>query len=144
MSEPGKRIARSADSKGHCQLYSNHVSGVYTGTVSNAITVSKFMSPEAARKLIHVTSLAAEYHDIDKLTDDNQDALGDKSHVGRLPDKHFGAGVYLVRECHEAALLIAAHHLCLSSPSVYDEIELQEQDLERISMILNRHREEME
>ncbi len=59
-----------------------------------------------------ILELAAEYHDLGKLIDENQDVLSGKKQAARLPVSHADAGVaYLFgQDTLLSALLVYAHH----------------------------------
>ncbi|KAF0189586.1 MAG: CRISPR-associated HD domain-containing [Desulfobulbaceae bacterium] len=59
-----------------------------------------------------ILELAAEYHDLGKLVDENQRVLAGETQAGRLPIPHADAGVAHLIHCDAwfSALLVFAHH----------------------------------
>ncbi len=68
-----------------------------------------------AATIIRIIELAAEYHDLGKLFDENQDVLSGKKQASRLPVSHADAGVaYLLgQDILLPALFVYAHHVGL-------------------------------
>ncbi|MDR0536120.1 MAG: CRISPR-associated endonuclease Cas3'' [Puniceicoccales bacterium] len=70
-----------------------------------------------------VLALAAEYHDLGKLDDENQRVLASPDNAGHLPIPHSDAGVAHLLACSEmlAALFVFSHHTRLPD---YVEIDM--------------------
>jgi CRISPR-associated endonuclease/helicase Cas3 len=71
-----------------------------------------------------ILELAAEYHDLGKLFDENQDVLSGKKQAARLPLSHADAGVAYLLEQNTllSALFVYAHHAGLPD---YGEINIR-------------------
>ncbi|MDO5673851.1 MAG: DEAD/DEAH box helicase [bacterium] len=108
-------LARSAaNEKTPSQSYLNHIWHVLVRGRCYLRKVLLYARGWDAKTVKRVYELAAEYHDLGKLDDDNQKTLAlpwDKR-VARLPLPHEDAGVsYLMsQEYYQSMLLVFAHH----------------------------------
>lgn len=105
-------LARSAARGRRAQTYREHVEGVMRRATGHVQEIRRF-SQGKAREWLDEPSLfqAAEYHDLGKLDEGNQQVL-QTSDSQPLPYCHRDAGAALLGQTDEtAALLIHAHHL---------------------------------
>ena len=93
-----------------------------------------------------IMELAAEYHDLGKLFDENQDVLSGKKQATRLPVSHADAGVaYLLeQDILLSALLVYAHHGGLPDYGDINTRGLRNKRIEQrvnqaLSELLSRH-----
>ena len=104
------------------QDYAKHVAAVVKGAASNAEAASEYSSTFGTL-LQAATRIAAEFHDLGKLDDENQRVL--RSDHSRLPINHVDAGVAHIfcegidQVRQAAALLVYAHHVGL--PALQEE-----------------------
>lgn len=100
------------------QEYHEHVSNVVGAAAEKAVNVARY-SPTYGELLRSAVRIAAEFHDLSKLDEQNQQVF--KTGRGRLPVSHVDAGVAHVlsgsidRLQQAAAVLIYAHHVGLPS-----------------------------
>lgn len=104
--------ARSESEKAVRQPYSEHVQHVLDRGLcylSKVLLYTKGWESEVIRRIFE---LAAEYHDLGKLDDENQEVLAGAKKASRLPMPHADAGVahLLALDTPISALLIFAHH----------------------------------
>jgi len=94
------------------QSYLDHVLHVSVRSRSYLRKVLLYARTWDASTVRRILELAAEYHDLGKLVDENQSVLAGKSHARRLPVAHSDAGVanLIGREAWLSALLVYAHH----------------------------------
>lgn len=107
-------LARSASEKQPPQTYRDHVQHVLEhgkGYLSNALHYARGLDNPT---LLRILELAAEYHDLGKLDDANQDTLSGKIKRAHLPLPHADAGTTHLTTLGDAvwfsALLVYAHH----------------------------------
>ena len=107
-------FAHSADPKRgiSAQDYAAHIGGVVTHASKAANEAARYSSfdGELLRKIV---PLAAEFHDLGKLDEDNQAVLSGKCTARKLPVQHTDAGTaYLIDKLQEVsgAALIRSHH----------------------------------
>lgn len=104
------------------QAYSDHVANVVCHAIQNATDAGQF-SPNYGGLLQAAVRVAAEFHDLGKLDDENQEVL--RSGRGKLPLNHVDAAVaHLLDGSPSSVSLIAAmsvfaHHIGL--PSIAEE-----------------------
>ena len=106
-------LARSAPSRDvPPQSYLNHVLHVLVRSRCYLRKVLLYARGWDAATLRRILELAAEYHDLGKLVDENQNVLAGITRAGRLPIPHADAGVaHLIdQEAWLSALLVYAHH----------------------------------
>lgn len=106
-------LARSApDNVVPPQSYLNHVLHVLVRSRCYLRKVLFYVRAWDTPTSRRILELAAEYHDLGKLVDENQDVLAGVTRAGRLPVSHADAGVaHLIgREAWLSALLVYAHH----------------------------------
>jgi CRISPR-associated endonuclease/helicase Cas3 len=96
------------------QSYAAHVGGVVSRAVKAAEEASKY-SVLNKELLNVVVRRAAEYHDLGKLDDENQEVLSGKRHAAHLPVQHTDAGTAFLKENGSAldAVLVRSHHIGL-------------------------------
>lgn len=93
------------------QSYLNHVLHVLVRSRCYLRKVLLYAPGWDAAYVRRILELAAEYHDLGKLDDENQDVLAGKTRASRLPIPHADAGVaHLLGQDTWSALLIYAHH----------------------------------
>lgn len=104
--------ARSASETAPCQPYSEHVLHVLERGLCYLRKVLHYAKDWDAEAIRRIFELAAEYHDLGKLDDENQNVLGGEKKASRLPIPHADAGVahLLAQDAFTSALLIFAHH----------------------------------
>lgn len=106
-------LARSAPSRDvPAQRYLEHVLHVLVRSrcyLRKVLLYARKWDGDAVRRILE---LAAEYHDLGKLDDENQSVLAGETRVGRLPIPHADAGVaWLIgQDAWNSALLVYAHH----------------------------------
>ena len=97
------------------QDYSAHRGGVVRLASKAAAGVAQFASRDG-EVLKTVLRLAAEYHDLGKLDDENQEVLSGKRKAKHLPVQHTDAGTaYLLNTFRAApsAAIVSYHHIGL-------------------------------
>lgn len=106
-------LAHSARNGKPPQAYRDHVSGVVGSAYSNVREIIPFVAKEKAGGYLQIVADAANYHDLGKLAQDNQDVLSGKMKSSRLPIEHRDAGVKLLMGTSfesPSATLVYAHH----------------------------------
>ncbi|MEN6490235.1 MAG: HD domain-containing protein, partial [Smithella sp.] len=103
------------------QEYVTHVDGVIRRASEAAEKAASYSTSDGdlLRKLVRQ---AAEYHDLGKLDNENQDVLSGKLKANKLPVQHTDAGTaYLLDSLKAApsAALVRSHHIGL--PDFVDE-----------------------
>jgi len=116
--------ARSGTETAPCQTYLNHVLHVL---VRGRCYLSKILyyTPDWDCKTVtRIYELAAEYHDLGKLDEKNQEILSGEKEAKRLPLPHADAGVaYLLsKEAATSALLVYSHHAGLPDCNNIDDM----------------------
>ena len=123
-------LAHSARDGVPAQSYVNHVSHVTAGAVANARAAAckadgrPNCSPQEAAALMQCAAYAGAYHDLGKLSRDNQEALHEIDGRKRLPTNHVDAGVAALLKFPDnagmiPALMVYSHHRGL--PSLMEE-----------------------
>ena len=123
-------LAHSARDGVPAQPYVNHVSNVTAGAVANAKAAaykadgSPNCSRQDAATLVQCVSYAGAYHDLGKLSQDNQELLHEIDGRGILPTNHVDAGAAALLKLPDnagvvPALLVYSHHRGL--PSLMEE-----------------------
>jgi len=110
-----KPLAHSANPESgvRAQPYAEHVANVIDRADKSAREVAKYAPKHGERLLLEAVCLAAEFHDLGKLHDDNQEVLA-SSTKKRLPLNHVDAGVaHLIQKNLLSAALVYAHHIGL-------------------------------
>ncbi len=133
-------FAHSADSKRGvpAQDYAAHIGGVVTHSSKAADEAARYASSDGdlLRKIV---PLAAEFHDLGKLDEDNQAVLSGKCTARKLPVQHTDAGTaYLLNELQIAtgAVLVRSHHIGL--PDFVEEQNKTEESVLRDDNVLDR------
>lgn len=108
-------VAHSADKKRSIseQSYAAHVGGVVTLSMKAAKAASQYAIQDGIL-LEDVVQKSAEFHDLGKLDEDNQQVLSGKRKAKSLPVQHAEAGTaYLLNEQNNAiaATLVRSHHI---------------------------------
>jgi phosphate starvation-inducible protein PhoH len=116
-------FAHSADQKRGipAQDYATHIGGVINRACKAADEASRYASHDG-ELLRNAVSLAAEFHDLGKLDDENQEVLSGKRKAKKLPIQHTDAGTaYLLDmlQVTSGAALVRSHHIGL--PDFVDE-----------------------
>ncbi len=105
------------------QTYLEHVFHVLVRSRCYLRKVLHYARDWNAEVIRRTLELAAEYHDLGKLNNENQCVLSGEKKAKRLPVSHADAGVAcLIEDVCSAALLIYAHHAGLPD---YSEISLR-------------------
>ncbi len=140
------------------QGYNEHISEVVRRALDFSTKVE--LHTDFRGRFKSIVFAAAEYHDLGKIDEANQDVLH-KEKGGSLPVDHWDAGTaHLLREkSFPSALCVFSHHIGL--PSIYKEKSLKEYQFrvrdyakndektireisdENLEMYLNRHRTEV-
>jgi CRISPR-associated endonuclease/helicase Cas3 len=98
------------------QPYVEHVCNVVDQAFRNACECAKYFRGDGER-IMKAVRIAAEFHDLGKLDQDNQKVLASSKGKGELPINHVDAGVaHLFRPENSdaiAAALVYAHHIGL-------------------------------
>jgi len=104
--------ARSASETAPRQPYPEHVLHVLDRGQSYLDKALHFTPNWDTNAIRRILELAAEYHDIGKLDDENQYVLAGDIKASRLPIPHADAGVahLLAQDAFTSALLVFAHH----------------------------------
>lgn len=108
-----KYFARSAASdNAPPQSYLEHVLHVLVRSRCYLRKVLFYARKWDAATVRRILELAAEYHDLGKLDDENQSVLAGEKRAGRLPIPHADAGVarLISIDAWSSALLVYAHH----------------------------------
>ncbi len=123
-------LAHSAFEGAPPQSYTAHVKNVSVGAVANARAAAyradgqPLCNSTDAAALVQCASDAGYYHDLGKLTPENQEALNGTGERKRLPTNHADAGAAALLKmpghCGDlAALMVYSHHRGL--PSIQEE-----------------------
>lgn len=95
------------------QTYAQHINGVSERARCNASDAARYSLDDGAL-LLSTTEVAAVYHDLGKLDEENQSVLSGQIAAKRLPLNHADAGAAFLLDDASSALLaavsIAAHH----------------------------------
>ena len=104
--------ARSAFETAPRQTYLNHTLHVLVRGRCYLRKVIRYAQGWDATAIRRIYELAAEYHDLGKLDDENQNVLAGDKKASRLPIPHADAGVahLLALDAPTSALLVFAHH----------------------------------
>jgi len=98
------------------QTYAQHINGVLERTRRHASDAARY-SPADGVLLLKTAEIAAVYHDLGKLDEENQLILSGQKTAKRLPLNHADAGAaFLLDDPHSAllaAVSVAAHHIGL-------------------------------
>jgi len=104
------------------QTYAQHINGVLERTRRHASDAARY-SPADGVLLLKTAEIAAVYHDLGKLDEENQLILSGQKTAKRLPLNHADAGAAFLLDDASPALLaavsVAAHHL--GFPDFYKE-----------------------
>lgn len=104
------------------QTYAQHINGVLERTRRHASDAARYSLADGAL-LLNTAEIAAVYHDLGKLDEENQLILSGQKTAKRLPLNHADAGAaFLLDDTHTAllaAVSVAAHHIGL--PDFYEE-----------------------
>ena len=111
-----KYLAHSAKGSSPVQYYEEHVRSVKEKALRNAQSLSNYYTGDK-EKLRDVIETAAEWHDLGKLSCENQAVLSGKSKQKSLPINHVDAGTAYLKERQNiaAAILVYGHHIGLFS-----------------------------
>jgi len=120
------------------QDYAAHVGGVVKRASKAADEAGRYAScdGELLRKIV---SLAAEFHDLGKLDEENQEVLSGKRKARKLPIQHTDAGTaYLLDKFKvvPGAVLVRSHHIGL--PDFIEEQNRNEEDVLRDDTVRKR------
>lgn len=133
-------FAHSADPKRGipAQDYAAHIGSVVTHASKAADEAARYVSSdgELLRKIV---PLAAEFHDLGKLDEDNQAVLSGKYTARKLPVQHTDAGTaHLLNELQIAtgAVLVRSHHIGL--PDFVEEKNRTDETVLRDNNVLDR------
>jgi CRISPR-associated endonuclease/helicase Cas3 len=104
--------ARSASDTAPSQTYLKHVLHVLVRGRCYLRKVMRYAKSWDVKTVQRIYELAAEYHDLGKLDDENQKVLASDKRKLRLPISHADAGVahLLAQDAPTSALLVFAHH----------------------------------
>ena len=116
--------ARSESETAVRQPYSEHVQHVLDRGLSYLSKVLLYTQDWEAEAIRRIFELSAEYHDLGKLDDENQNVLGGEKKASRLPIPHADAGVahLLEQDAFTSALLVFAHHAGLPDCNAIDDM----------------------
>jgi len=116
--------ARSASETAPRQLYLKHVLHVLVRGRCYLRKVLRYVQDLDAKAIRRIYELAAEYHDLGKLDDENQKVLSGDKTASRLPMPHTDAGVahLLAQDSFTSALLVFAHHAGLPNCNEIDDM----------------------
>ena len=98
------------------QTYAQHVNGVLNRVKGFASEAAQY-SVNDGKTLLHISEIAAIYHDLGKLDRENQPVLSGQKAAKSLPVNHADAGAaFLLDDTHIsilAAIAVASHHMGL-------------------------------
>lgn len=116
-----KFYARSSSENAPRQPYLKHVLHVLVRGRCYLRKILRYVEDWDAKAIQRIFELAAEYHDLGKLDNENQIVLAGNKKASRLPVPHADAGVahLLAIDAPTSALLVFAHHAGLRD---YNEI----------------------
>lgn len=116
--------ARSASETAPRQPYLEHVLHVLERGLCYLRKVLNYAQNWDAESICRIFKLAAEYHDLGKLDDENQSVLSGDKKASRLPIPHADAGVahLLAQGAPTSALLVFAHHAGLPDYNSIDDM----------------------
>ncbi|HDR91091.1 MAG TPA: CRISPR-associated endonuclease Cas3'' [candidate division Zixibacteria bacterium] len=102
------------------QTYREHVENVVNLAEEKARAVAKYM-PDGGERLIEAVRLAAEFHDLGKLDEKNQEILSRRKISKHLPIAHWDAGAAYLKSLRRgiSTVLALSHHTGL--PDFPDE-----------------------
>lgn len=107
-------LAHSARGDKPAQSYKEHICGVIEKSLKNLDAISPYIAKEKVEIYKNILHSAAEFHDMGKLANENQEVLYGKSQAKMLPIEHRDAGVkHLLGnacECPEATLVYSHHY----------------------------------
>jgi CRISPR-associated endonuclease/helicase Cas3 len=145
-------LARSADTERGAppQTYLEHVLHVLVRSRCCLRKVLHYARNWDSAAMLRILELAAEYHDLGKLDDENQQVLRGEVEAKRLPVSHADAGVAVYADLSEnvcsfySALLIYAHHAGLPDISrLADQglrnVQVEQHINDELTELLNRH-----
>ncbi|HQB35694.1 MAG TPA: hypothetical protein PLY11_13225 [Syntrophorhabdus sp.] len=120
------------------QSYADHVSGVMTRACKAVDEASQYclFDGDLLRKVV---PLAAEFHDLGKLDEKNQEVLSGQRKADKLPVQHTDAGTaYLLGKLQmfPGAVLVRSHHIGL--PDFVDEQNRNEESVLRDDNVRDR------
>lgn len=136
------------------QSYAEHISNARQKAFEKAQRAGGF-APDLKELLSQVTTLAAEYHDMGKVDDNNQAVLAGRKKSKKLPINHVDSGVAHLWQLGKnnfpaffAATVSYAHHIGLQSKAkedirgtqAYRDEKLIEYTAEHLSGYLEQHR----
>lgn len=125
-------LAHSAKLKKNipAQSYADHISGVVSHAVRAADTAASYatINADLLRKIVR---LAAEFHDLGKLDEENQNVLSGIKSANKLPIQHTDAGTAYLLNINNppCAVLARSHHIGL--PDFVEESNRPEENLLR-------------
>jgi len=133
-------FAHSADAKRGilAQDYAAHVGGAVKRAIRAAVGAARYALRDS-ELLRRAVPLAAEFHDLGKLDEENQEVLSGKRKARKLPIQHTDAGTaYLLDKLQvvPGAALIRSHHIGL--PDFVEEQNRNEKDVLRDDSIRDR------
>jgi CRISPR-associated endonuclease/helicase Cas3 len=136
--------ARSASKTAPRQPYLKHVLHVLVRGRCYLRKVLHYAQVWDAKAIRRIYELAAEYHDLGKLDDENQNILEGDKQASRLPIPHADAGVahLLAQNAPTSALLVFAHHAGLPDYNAIDDMrnkKIQQHVDTLLPEYLNRH-----
>jgi CRISPR-associated endonuclease/helicase Cas3 len=116
--------ARSKSETAPCQPYLKHVLHVLVRGRCYLRKVLHYAKDWDAKAIRRIYELAAEYHDLGKLDDENQNVLAGDQKASRLPVPHADAGVahLLAQDAFTSALLVLSHHAGLPDCNAIDDM----------------------
>lgn len=109
-------LAHSAEGNIPVQSYKDHVSEVRQQALRHAQSLLRYYRGDA-KQLHDTVSIAAELHDLGKLSSENQAVLRGEVKARSLPINHVDAGTALLKDNQNffAAVLVYGHHVGLFS-----------------------------
>lgn len=145
--------ARSPDCDGNnAQTYLEHIFHVLIRSRCYLRKVLHYAKNFDSVTIRHILELAAEYHDLGKLNDENQEVLSGKKKAGHLPVAHADAGVAYLDSLKEkaelaaffASLLVFSHHKGLPDFGEINVRGMRNTDIEQevdqeLPILLKRH-----
>jgi CRISPR-associated endonuclease/helicase Cas3 len=116
--------ARSASDTAPRQTYLNHVLHVLVRGRCYLRKIFCYSKSWDIKTIGRIYELAAEYHDLGKLDDENQNVLADDKKASRLPIPHADAGVAHLLSINAAtsALMVFSHHAGLPDCNAIDDM----------------------
>ncbi len=129
------------------QTYAQHINGVSERVRRNASDAARYASATDGALLLNTAEVAAVYHDLGKLDEENQSVLSGQRAAKRLPLNHADAGAAFLLDDASPALLaavsVAAHHIGLpdfGTESIREDSAFRDDEIKaRVDAVLSEY-----